>query len=75
MCLEAVEHSLLGVQGFRLKNSQNHVEIAVLFEEFFYVELCTLSKTFDVCEFAAKLTFCTVKTDKLSSAADSGLFV
>ena len=75
MCFEAVEHRLFGVQGFRLKDCQHHVEVAILLEEFFDMELCAFSKTLDVCEFAAELTLCTVETDELRSAADSRLLV
>ena len=75
MCFEAVEHRLFGIQGFRLEDCQHHVEVAILFEELFDMELRAFSKPLDVCEFAAKFTLCTVETDELRSAADSRLLI
>ena len=72
MCFQPVEHCFLRVKRLRLKNCQYHIKIAVLLQQILDVVLGPFAKPFDVSKLAAELTLCTVQTDILLTAFDTG---
>ncbi len=72
--LEPVEHRFLGIERLRLKNREHHIQITILFQKIFDMELGPFPEMFNMAKLAAELALCTVETDILLSASDPRLF-